>query len=93
MRSLASCNAKKEKNLMKKTVEKTTYKLKEVIKKLNLKPEEEVFIHYYGKGDEDQKLCVEEIDSKTLNKIVVLVNKNFGGVECNYSSNRFIIKK
>ena len=52
-----------------------------------------MFIHYYGKGDEDQKLCVEEIDSKTLNKIVVLVNKNFGGIECNYSSYRFIIKK
>lgn len=75
--------------------EKNKMSISLAIKELNLSSDDVVFIHKYSTSmKEDKKYTVEELllDTELLKKKIMLVNKNYGGVEYNYSAWLFIIK-
>lgn len=67
-------------------------KLKDAINELGLAPNEDIFVHIYGKNEDDIIYKVQDVDSKLLKRIVKVVHKNYGGIEYNYRCYRFILE-
>lgn len=65
-------------------------KVEEAIKTLELTPEDRVFIHYYGKAD-DETYLIQDLDKDILKKKIKLIQGNWGGVTYGYGCYRFIL--
>lgn len=66
-------------------------KLKEVIKSLQLNPEDRIFIRRYQKDDEEV-IQIQDIDKATLNRKVKIAQHYYGGMEYAYNCWRFILE-
>ena len=68
------------------------YSLKEMLKYMELKEDEEVLIHLYNKQITTGPICVKDISQSLLKKKIKVVQPRHGGKEHNYSLWMFIVE-
>lgn len=72
---------------------KEIYKLKDVLKFLELKDEDTVFVAEYGPGNGDQIFLVKDVPAKLLKMKAKVIQPKHGGQEYNYDCYRIIVEK
>lgn len=76
----------------KKSEKEKKYSLKEMLKYMELKEDEEVLIHLYNKQITTGPICVKDISQSLLKKKVKVVQPRYGGKEHNHNLWMFIVE-
>lgn len=76
----------------KKSEKEKKYSLKEMLKYMELKEDEEVLIHLYNKQITTGPICVKDISQNLLKKKIKVVQPRRGGKEHNHNLWMFIVE-
>ena len=68
------------------------YSLKDLIQYLELKDDDEIFIHLYSKRITHGPVYVKDVNATLLKKKIIVVQPKYGGKECNYNCYMFIVE-
>ena len=76
----------------KKSEKEKKYSLREMIKFMKLKDDDEILIHLYSKQITHGPVCVKDIEAPLLKKKIKVVQPRHGGKEYNYNLWMFIVE-